>query len=442
VSNCAEGHANTNHRVLVVDDDPSAQADFARILGGRGAFVQPELFGPVRRFEITSASAGDEAALRVRESASAGRPFAVAFVDARGPTVWGGLDSAATIECLWREDPRLHAVLCTADAERSWDDVIARLGRLGHGDRLLILKKPLDAIEVRQIARALSEKWSAEEREKLRLEEARACASSLMTINRALESARAAAVAAAAAAAAGGAKSEFLAGMTHAIRSAVLAILGHAELLGDGGSSEDERREHLHVIRNQGARLLSMLPDVLDIAAIETDDPVSEERAGAACGDGIAKEPDAQALRGRVLLVEDERATQRLYSLYLRRAGAEVDVADNGQIAVDRVLASMNEGRPYDLVLMDMQMPVLDGFSATRILRESRFAGPIIAVTAQALAGDRERCLSAGCDDFCAKPADREHLVRLSREWIQKSVPPALPRPFTDATRPTPTRAT
>ena len=132
-------------------------------------------------------------------------------------------------------------------------------------------------------------------------------------------------------------------------------------------------------------------------------------------------------LPARVLLVEDVAATQRLYALYLKRAGAETDTADNGRIAVERVTESMRDARPYDLVLMDMQMPVLDGYSAAKELRELGYRGPIIAVTAHALAGDRDKCLAAGCDDYIAKPTDREHLVKTCLAWLAKSIPPALP---------------
>jgi PAS domain S-box-containing protein len=113
----------------------------------------------------------------------------------------------------------------------------------------------------------------------------------------------------------------------------------------------------------------------------------------------------------RVLLVEDGPDNQRLISHVLRRVGAEVTIAEDGQIAVDLVRTAEEVGRSYDVILMDMQMPVLDGYSATRILREDGYTRPIIALTAHAMAGDRERCFQAGCDDFATKPIDRERFL-------------------------------
>ena len=115
----------------------------------------------------------------------------------------------------------------------------------------------------------------------------------------------------------------------------------------------------------------------------------------------------------RVLLAEDNRDTQRVMTLRLAAAGFAVTPAPHGQAAVDLALAAETEGRPFDVVLMDMQMPVLDGYEATRTLRGEGYRRPIIAVTAHALAEDREECLRFGCDDYLAKPIDWPRLTSL-----------------------------
>jgi CheY-like chemotaxis protein len=97
--------------------------------------------------------------------------------------------------------------------------------------------------------------------------------------------------------------------------------------------------------------------------------------------------------------------------MMLRRAGLEVDHVPDGEQAWSRATSEAEAGRPYDVVLMDMQMPVLDGYESTRRLREHGYEGVIIALTAHAMEGDREKCLGAGCDDFVSKPVDRALLV-------------------------------
>ena len=108
--------------------------------------------------------------------------------------------------------------------------------------------------------------------------------------------------------------------------------------------------------------------------------------------------------RGRLLLVEDDPDIQRIIRLLLRKMKLAVNVAKNGQTACDMADLSKAEGRPYDLILMDIQMPGMNGFEATQKLRGRGWQGPIIALTAHALAGDREKCLAAGCNDYIAKP--------------------------------------
>jgi signal transduction histidine kinase/CheY-like chemotaxis protein len=115
----------------------------------------------------------------------------------------------------------------------------------------------------------------------------------------------------------------------------------------------------------------------------------------------------------RVLLAEDGPDNQRLITFHLTRAGAQVDVAPNGLIAVERAQASKQSNKPYAVILMDMEMPVMNGFTAAKSLRDSRYDRPIIALTAHAMAGDRERCMAAGCDDYLTKPINKVRLIEV-----------------------------
>ncbi|MBL8829250.1 MAG: response regulator [Planctomycetaceae bacterium] len=108
----------------------------------------------------------------------------------------------------------------------------------------------------------------------------------------------------------------------------------------------------------------------------------------------------------RVLLVEDGETNRKLITIVLRSAGAIVDTAENGQIGVERALA-----QPYDLILMDMQMPVLDGYSASTRLRQTGMTTPIVALTAHAMRGDEDKCKAAGCCGYLTKPIDPDLLV-------------------------------
>jgi CheY-like chemotaxis protein len=113
-------------------------------------------------------------------------------------------------------------------------------------------------------------------------------------------------------------------------------------------------------------------------------------------------------LRGvRVLLAEDGIDNRQLIQTILQQAGAFVETAENGLIAVE-----MAAQRSFDVILVDINMPVMDGYQATHLLRDQGFSGPILALTANAMAGDRERCLAAGCDDHLAKPINRSLFIR------------------------------
>jgi PAS domain S-box-containing protein len=141
---------------------------------------------------------------------------------------------------------------------------------------------------------------------------------------------------------------------------------------------------------------------------------------------------NSSALRGnlaairdaRILLVEDNESNQELVLSLLKEAGLRVDTADNGRIALDMV-----QQRDYDLVLMDMQMPVMDGVSATKEIRKlMKYAGlPIIAMTANAMQRDRDICRAADMNDFIAKPFEPEQLWAVLLKWITPRLNPAQP---------------
>ena len=133
------------------------------------------------------------------------------------------------------------------------------------------------------------------------------------------------------------------------------------------------------------------------------------------------KEPNRQPLTGRrLLLAEDAPDNQRLIMYVLRKAGADVTLAENGAVACELSLAAQHEGKPFDVVLMDMQMPIVDGYQAVRQLRQAGYHEPIIALTAHSMGSDRQVCLDAGCDDFATKPIDRATLISLIGDYCQE----------------------
>ena len=120
----------------------------------------------------------------------------------------------------------------------------------------------------------------------------------------------------------------------------------------------------------------------------------------------------------KILVVDDGEANRRLIRLFLGRAGCEIDQAENGQEAFERV-----QQENFDLILMDMQMPVLDGYQATRLIREHGFTMPIIALTANAMQGDEQKCLDAGCSGFLSKPVNMDQLVRSISDALDSQDP-------------------
>lgn len=131
-------------------------------------------------------------------------------------------------------------------------------------------------------------------------------------------------------------------------------------------------------------------------------------------GEVDAAQVPADQLRGqRILLVEDAEDNQILISCFLQSSGAQIDVAKNGKEGVEKALAN-----DYSLVLMDIQMPLVDGYEATSRLRQAGFKRPIIALTAHALNEEKEKCLRVGCNAHLTKPISRKHLIESVSRYL------------------------
>lgn len=128
----------------------------------------------------------------------------------------------------------------------------------------------------------------------------------------------------------------------------------------------------------------------------------------------------------RILVAEDGPDNQRIIRHFLQRRGAEVEVCENGRIAIERAVEAEQDSDPFDLILMDMSMPEMDGYEATERLRAAGFETPIVALTANVMVEDRRRCFEVGCDAFLSKPINRVEFLEVVRGLLNSQTrPPA-----------------
>lgn len=270
-----------NLRILLIDDVPSIHEDFRKVLVPRQPASEADeaervLFGHVpgpraECYELDSAYQGKEGAAMAEAAVQAGRPYAVAFVDMRMPPGWNGVQ---TIERLWQVDPKLQVVICTAYADHPWEEV---LERLDVRDRLLIVKKPFDMIEVSQLARTLTAKWQLAREHELHVSHLEMAvrqrtrelerANHNLSLHLDLQERMIDQLAEAKRLAeqASQAKSEFLSNMSHELRTPMNGVLGLAHLLLKTGLAP-KQREYVTRLQSSGQQLLGLIDDVLDIA--------------------------------------------------------------------------------------------------------------------------------------------------------------------------------
>ena len=396
-------------RILIIDDNPRIHRDFELVFldesenaeldaDDQRVYGMPAPARPAKpEYALDHAHSGLEGVEKVTQAKATGQPYQVAFVDIRMP----GIDGVETIERIWQVDSSIQVVICTAYADYSQEDLVRHLG---HTDKLLLLKKPFDSIEVTQLARTLTHKWQLNRQAALKLEQMELLVSQrtqkVLDLQQ-RESRRLHEL--------GEMKLQFLNNLAKELREPLSRLVESLEQTPARGAAETAQKDS---IRRHAEQLTQAVDQLKDYRALDGGEPKSppapdshsasdeSEAAEASSPDGLEETPPGKdgppRASSSILLIEHDPDV----ALYIRRAlGDEVRLIESKDGA-----AGLTQARDVvpDLIIADIFKPQIDGVELCRKLKAELATShiPVILLAMHDGADHQLAALEAGADDY------------------------------------------